>query len=47
MRDSVAGVDIAMNTHMKSVKLLLKGKPAIQLDQMSVRGSNIRRAAFH
>ena len=40
-----AGVDIAMNTHMKSVKLILKGKPAVSLDQMSVRGSNIRCAS--
>ena len=41
---SCAGVDVAMNTHMKTVKLILKGKPPISLDQMSVRGSNIRWA---
>ena len=36
------GVDIAMNTHLKMVKLLVKGKPAQNLDSMSIRGSNIR-----
>lgn len=42
-----AGVDVAMNTHLRAVKLILKGKPAISLDQMSVRGSNIRQVARH
>lgn len=37
-----AGVDIAMNTHLKKVKLILKGKNPIALDHMSVRGNNIR-----
>jgi small nuclear ribonucleoprotein D1 len=37
-----AGVDIAMNTHLKNVKLILKGQPAQQLDSMSVRGNQIR-----
>lgn len=36
------GVDIAMNTHLKNVKLILKGQPAQQLDSMSVRGNQIR-----
>ena len=40
-----AGVDIAMNTHLKNVKLILKGQPAQPLDGMSVRGNQIRRAA--
>lgn len=39
---SFAGVDIAMNTHLKKVKLILKGKNPIPLDHMSVRGNNIR-----
>ena len=33
---------MAMNTHLRAVKLTLKGKPTVSLDQMSVRGSNIR-----
>ena len=31
-----------MNTHLKKVKLILKGKNPIALDHMSVRGNNIR-----
>ena len=37
-----AGVDICMNTHMKSVKLTLKGKNPVSLDHLSVRGNNVR-----
>ena len=37
-----AGVDIAMNTHLKKVKLILKGKNPVPLDHMSVRGNHIR-----
>ena len=37
-----AGVDIAMNTHLKNVKLILKGQSAQPLDSMSVRGNQIR-----
>jgi hypothetical protein len=36
------GVDICMNTHMKSVKLTLKGKNPVSLDHLSVRGNNVR-----
>lgn len=36
------GVDIAMNVHLKSVKLLAKGKTPINMDHLSVRGNNIR-----
>lgn len=39
---TISGVDVAMNTHLRAVKLTLKGKPTVSLDQMSVRGSNIR-----
>lgn len=37
-----AGVDVAMNTHLKAVKLIPKGKNPINLDHMSIRGNNIR-----
>jgi hypothetical protein len=37
-----AGVDIAMNTHLKAVKLTAKGRNPITLDHLSVRGNNIR-----
>ncbi|KAJ9527754.1 hypothetical protein QJQ45_000317 [Haematococcus lacustris] len=36
------GVDIAMNTHLKAVKLTAKGKNPISLDHLSVRGNTIR-----
>lgn len=35
-----------MNTHLKNVKLILKGQPAQQLDSMSVRGNQIRCAVW-
>ena len=37
-----AGVDISMNTHLKTVKLTVKGKNPIALDHLSVRGHTIR-----
>lgn len=37
-----AGVDVSMNTHLKAVKLTLKGKNPVTLDHLSVRGNNIR-----
>lgn len=36
------GVDISMNTHLKTVKMTLKGKNPVTLDHLSVRGNNIR-----
>lgn len=38
----LAGVDIAMNTHLKTVKMTLKGKNPVNLDYLSIRGNNIR-----
>lgn len=31
-----------MNTHLKTVKMTLKGKNPVTLDHLSVRGNNIR-----
>jgi len=39
---TITGVDVAMNTHLKRVTLMPKGKNPIAVDNMSVRGSNIR-----
>lgn len=33
---------MSMNTHMKSVKITLKGKNPVSLDTLSIRGNNIR-----
>ena len=37
-----SGVDVAMNTHLRTVKVTPKGRNPISVDQMSVRGNNIR-----
>lgn len=37
-----AGVDVSMNTHLKTVKMSLKGKNPVTLDHLSLRGNNIR-----
>ncbi|XP_020583928.1 small nuclear ribonucleoprotein Sm D1-like [Phalaenopsis equestris] len=39
---TITGVDISMNTHLKTVKLTLRGKNPVTLDHLSVRGNNIR-----
>ena len=36
------GVDMSMNTHLKSVKMTIKGRDPITLDSLSLRGNNIR-----
>ena len=33
---------MAMNTHLKAVKLTLKGKSPVPLEQLSIRGNNVR-----
>jgi small nuclear ribonucleoprotein D1 len=39
---TIAGVDVSMNTHLKKVKLVPKGKEPLRVDQMSIRGNKIR-----
>lgn len=39
---SCTGVDMSMNTHLKSVKMTIKGKEPLTLDTLSLRGNNIR-----
>ena len=36
------GVDVSMNTHLKAVKLTMKGRDTVALDHTTVRGNNIR-----
>ncbi len=39
---SITGVDVAMNTHLKAVKMAIKNRDPVTLDQLSIRGNNIR-----
>jgi small nuclear ribonucleoprotein D1 len=39
---TVTGVDVSMNTHLRAVKLTVKGKETIALDHITIRGNNIR-----
>merc|ERR1719231_723144 len=42
VQGTVQGVDMSMNTHLKSVKMTLKGQNPVHLDKLSIRGNNIR-----
>lgn len=39
---TITGVDVAMNTHLKAVKMTIKNRDPVQLESLSVRGNNIR-----
>ncbi|CAH0389995.1 unnamed protein product [Bemisia tabaci] len=42
VRGTIAGVDVAMNTHLKGVKMTIKNRPEVRLDTITIRGNNIR-----
>ena len=42
VQGTVSGVDVAMNTYMKGVKVTVKGKNTVNYDTLSIRGNNIR-----
>mmetsp|Transcript_64146 Transcript_64146/g.144690 ORF Transcript_64146/g.144690 Transcript_64146/m.144690 type:complete len:118 (-) Transcript_64146:356-709(-) len=42
VQGTVSGVDVAMNTYMKNVKVTVKGKNTVKYDSLSIRGNNIR-----
>ena len=39
---NLSGVDVAMNTHLKAVKMTVKNRDPVQLETLSIRGNNIR-----
>ncbi|KAI9297998.1 Sm-like ribonucleoprotein [Neoconidiobolus thromboides FSU 785] len=39
---TISGVDMSMNTHLKKVKITVKNRDPTSLDNLSLRGSNIR-----
>ncbi|EAA04383.5 probable small nuclear ribonucleoprotein Sm D1 [Anopheles maculipalpis] len=39
---TITGVDVAMNTHLKAVKMTIKNRDPVTLDSLSIRGNNIR-----
>ncbi|KAG1689648.1 putative small nuclear ribonucleoprotein Sm D1 [Nymphon striatum] len=39
---TITGVDVAMNTHLKTVKMTMKNRDPVQLESLSIRGNNIR-----
>lgn len=39
---TVTGVDVSMNTHLKAVKLTVKGREPVSMDHLTIRGNNIR-----
>lgn len=39
---TIVGVDVAMNTHLRAVKMTVKNRDPVQLDTLSIRGNNIR-----
>ncbi len=39
---TITGVDISMNTHLKNVKMTIKNFDPIDMDNLTIRGNNIR-----
>ena len=39
---TITGVDMAMNTHLKAVKMIIKNRDPVNLETISIRGNNIR-----
>ncbi|CAK5274754.1 unnamed protein product [Mycena citricolor] len=39
---TITGVDVQMNTHLKTVKITARNRDPTSLDSLSIRGNNIR-----
>merc|ERR1712002_120693 len=39
---TITGVDMTMNTHLKSVRMTMKNRAPVKVDNNSIRGNNIR-----
>ncbi|KAJ3295126.1 Small nuclear ribonucleoprotein Sm D1, partial [Borealophlyctis nickersoniae] len=39
---TITGVDMQMNTHLKTVKMTVRNKDPVSLETLSIRGNNIR-----
>ncbi|KAK7049223.1 Sm snRNP core protein Smd1 [Paramarasmius palmivorus] len=39
---TITGVDMQMNTHLKTVKMSTRNRDPISLDSLSIRGNNVR-----
>merc|ERR1712179_137432 len=42
VQGTITGVDVAMNTHLKAVKMTIKNRDPVNLETLSIRGNNIR-----
>ena len=42
LQGTIGSVDVSMNTHLKTVKMTVKNGDPVHLDNMNVRGNNIR-----
>lgn len=42
IKGEILGIDMAMNTHMRNVILTVKGKNPVKLEQLTIRGNNVR-----
>jgi len=39
---TILSVDVTMNTHLRKVKMTVKGRNPVALEHLSIRGNNIR-----
>src|ERR1700694_5377451 len=39
---TITGVDMSMNTHLKTVRLTMRNRDPVALDSLSIRGNTIR-----